>query len=156
MIRCIVAIDDKRGMANEQGIPWKIPGDQKYFVDSLETDLTLMGYGTYLEVKKPFGHHDNYVATARHEKLRKGFIKVSDARQFLSHATEDVWNIGGAGLLGQTIDLIDELYITQLEGDFGCTKFFPEFKEEFRLATESRPITENGITYRFQVWRRNS
>lgn len=152
MIRGIVAIDQKRGMANEQGIPWDIPGDKKYFVDSLQTGLILMGYGTYLEVKKPFGSQDNYVATGRGEELRQGFIKVADARQFLTQATDNVWNIGGPGLLTQTIDLVDELYITQLQADFNCTKFLPEFHDQFILKSESNPITENNITYTYQIW----
>jgi dihydrofolate reductase len=155
MIRTVVAIDSKRGMADEQGIPWDIPGDKKYFRDRLQSGgLVLMGYGTYLEVRQPFGKLPNYVATSRTETLRDGFVTVADPVEFSLRATEDVWNIGGAGLLANTMDTLDELYITQLDGDFGCTKFFPPYQDDFELVSEEPPITENGITYRYQVWRR--
>lgn len=113
-----------------------------------------MGYGTYLEVKSPFGPHDNYVATARGEPLREGFATVEDAGAWLAAQTGDVWNIGGPGLLSTTLDFVDELYITQLDGDFGCTKFMPEFMHQFSLAWQSDPLTENGINYQYQVWKR--
>jgi dihydrofolate reductase len=142
-------------MADEQGIPWDIPGDKKYFRDRLQGGgLVLMGYGTYLEVRQPFGELPNYVATSRTETLRDGFITVADPVEFSLQATEDVWNIGGAGLLANTMDTLDELYITQLDGDFGCTKFFPPYRDNFELVSEEPPVTENGITYRYQIWRR--
>lgn len=154
MIRSIVAIDEKNGMADDNGIPWigKIPSDQKYFVDQTESGVILMGYGTYLEFDKPFHDRINYVATRRLEELRQGFVKVKDPRKFLQDTTGDVWNIGGPGLLVSTLDQIDELYVTQLKGDFNCTKFLPDFKDKFTLEYESKPQIENGISFTFQVW----
>lgn len=154
MIRGIVAIDEERGMADENGIPWhgKLKGDEKFFVDSLQTGRVLMGYGTYLELAQPFGVRENIVATHSTAALKHGFKPIVDVRQFLETTTEDVWNIGGPALLASTLDLIDELLITQLTGSFHCTKFLPEYKSKFALKTESEPITENGITYKFQTW----
>lgn len=159
MIRAIAAIDEKRGMANDSGIPWrkKVHQDVAYFREKTSEGDIIMGYGTYLEFNQPIQNHQNYVATNKTENLKPGFIKVSDARQFLkNYQGKLMWNIGGAGLLEQTIVLMDELYITQIEGDFGCTKFFPEFKNTFQLKSESEPIAENGINYTFQVWRRKT
>jgi dihydrofolate reductase len=151
-MRGLVAIDSKRGMADDNGIPWNIPGDQSYFVDKLQTGLVLMGFGTYEEVEKPFGSRDNYVATRRVEPLRGGFIPINDVSKLKSSTSEDIWNIGGPGLLNSTMDLLDEIYITQLEGDFNCTKFLHEYKDKFKLKSESKPIRENGISYVYQVW----
>ncbi len=157
MIRAIVAIDEKRGMANDHGIPWreKVPGEIAYFREQTSTGDILMGYGTYVEFNKPFHDHLNYVATNKDEVLKPGFQKVTDAREFLRNYKGDLmWNIGGPGLLEHTLDLMDELYITQIQGDFDCTKFFPEYEDSFELANESQPVTENGVTYTYQVWKR--
>ena len=64
--------------------------------------------------------------------------------------------MGGAALFASTFDLITDLHLTQLEGDFHCTKFFPDYKDSFSLMVRSEPITENGITYRFESWRKSS
>jgi dihydrofolate reductase len=157
MIRFIAAIDSKNGIADEHGIPWqgKIPSDVKYYRDKVKGGTILMGYGLYKEISNPYPGGTNYVATSKtDERLREGFQPVPDARKFLEEAKGDVWNLGGAGLFASTFDFADELYITQLDGDFNCTKFFPQFKEQFQLVSSSDPITENNITFRFQVWKR--
>ena len=157
MIRAIVAIDEKRGLADDHGIPWqgKLPTDVNYYREKVKTGTLLMGYGLYKELTRPYPGGINYVATSNHdEKLHEGFEPVYDAREFLKNCNGDAWNLGGAGIITSTFDLIDELYITQLEGDFHCTKFFPEYKDKFELVSETEPQTENGITFRFTVWKR--
>lgn len=154
MIRFIAAIDEKQGLADAGGIPWqgKIPTDVKYFRDKTLHGNVMMGYGWYKEQQKPLPDRRNLVATTNPEKLREGFELVTDARKFLQETTDDIWVGGGAGLFASTLDLADELYLTQLQGDFNCTKFFPEFKDKFSLKSESEEREENGIKFRFQVW----
>lgn len=158
MIKFIAAIDSKRGMANEENIPWlgKIPSDTAYYRQKIEDGIILMGYGTYKVISKPYHGRVNYVATNSDEPLREGFEPVKDARAFLQQATGDVWNLGGPGLFASTIDLADELYLTHIEGDFNCTKFFPPYEDEFTLADKSQPITENGITFYFAQYVRRA
>ncbi len=156
MIRFIVAIDPKRGMADDDGIPWqgKLPTDIKLFREKTKHSVVLMGYGTYVEFEEPLSDRKNLIASTRDETLRPGFEVVTNAREFLAGSVEDVWVIGGAGLFTSTLDLADELYVTQLEREFRCTKFFPDFSTAFEKVSESEPMTENGITFRFQIWRR--
>lgn len=157
MIRFIVAIDTHRGMANEQGIPWQgqLPTDTHFYRDETEGHTMLMGYNTYLEYTKAPPKRRSVVAVAPGTPpLRPGFETVTDARKFLQETTEDIWVIGGAGMFTETLDLADELYITQLQAEFPCTKFFPEFHKQFELALESAPKTENGITFTMQIWRK--
>lgn len=157
MIRFVAALDKNRGIADDHGIPWKgrIPGDSKYYRDLISKGgAILMGYGVYKEKTTPYEGGTNYVASRNTEKLRDGFTLVSDAREFQANSKEDVWNLGGAGLFASTIDQADELHLTQLDQAFDCTKFFPEYKDDFKLVSESEPHTENGITYTFQVWTR--
>lgn len=155
MIRCIAAIDEKRGIADGEGIPWDLPNDRKFFVHETEAGLILMGMGTYREFDKPMHGRTNYVATSSTEPLKLGFVAVPDAATFLKeHRGELINNIGGAGLFTSTLELADELILTNIQADFHCTKFFPAYKHLFELAEHSEPITENGVTYRFETWRR--
>ncbi len=159
MIRFIAALDQKRGIANDHGIPWqgKVPTDVKYYHEKASHGILVMGYGLYKELSKPLknDHDINYVATRDKDiELKPGFKVVSDARAFIEAQTEDVWNLGGAMLFESTMDLADEVYLTQLDSDFKCTKFFPEYEKDFNLVTRSEPITENGITFCFEIWQR--
>jgi dihydrofolate reductase len=158
MIRFIAALDNKNGIANDNGIPWqgKIPTDVAFYRDKTTNSNKLMGYVTYLEQDQTLAHGENFVATSKSGDLRPGFKIVVDAREFLRTYKQDIWVVGGAGLFTSTIDLADELYLTKLESDFSCTKFFPEYESSFERVNRSAPISEGGIKYCFEVWKRKS
>lgn len=155
MIRFIAALDNQNGIADDHGIPWmgKIPGDIAHYRQTIKGFPVIMGYGHYIELKKPYPESVNYVATSR-DDLLAGFIAVPDAHTFLERFTEDIWNIGGGQLYASTIDLADELILTRIHADFNCTKFFPTFEESFRLQSRGDVMTENGLDYHFETWKR--
>lgn len=157
MIRFIAAIDSKKGLADDHGIPWDLPSDKKYFRAKTIHSVVMMGAGWYKEQIKPLPERRNIVATSNPAPLRPGFEKTTDARQFLQEYQgegPDIWVGGGAGLFESTLDLADELYITHLTGDFNCTKFFPDFEDKFELVQKSEPQTENGISFYYTIYKR--
>lgn len=155
MVRLIAAIDSQRGIADDTGIPWELPTDKAFYRKQLETGLILMGAGTYKEHSSPSMGRPNYVVTHHTEPLKDGFVAVHDVDTFFAkHQGELIQDIGGASLFEQTLKHADELVITQIDGDFHCTKFFPEFHDSFELLDQSDPVTENGVTFRFQTWHR--
>ena len=157
MIRFIAAIDIKRGIANEHSIPWQglVPSDVEYYHQKLKTGMLLMGYNLYKELSMPYPGVKNYVAVKGIKApLRPGFEGINDAREFLQNTQDDVWNMGGQILFESTFDLANELYLTILNKDFHCTKFFPSYEDKFELVSKSESITENDITFYFTIWRR--
>lgn len=157
MIRSIAAIDRKRGIATNAGIPWDLPIDVAHFRKHTRHGIVLMGLGFYAELDQPLPDRQNVVANDQGLPLKPGFIEVKDARQYLQSARQsgqDVWVSGGAGLYASTLDLVDELYLTQIDGDFNCTKFFPDFSKDFELVQTGPDQQQNGLTFRFQIWRR--
>lgn len=154
MVRLIIAIDTKGGIADKNGIPWSLKSDRQHYKNKTTSGMILRGYKTYLDDDRPSHNRTTYVATTKKEKLRDTFKRVGDARDFLKSTKEDVWIIGGANLISETLDLIDELYITQLLDDFNCTKFMPQYKHKFKMVSQSSIHNENKINFRYQVWRR--
>jgi dihydrofolate reductase len=159
MIRLIAAIDRRRGVAGEHGIPWQgqIPTDTKRFHELTAQGIILMGYGTYEEYDKPLHERENFVVShPGTAALRPGFVSIPDADQFFDEHTHDVvWVIGGAALFGASLARADELFLTQLDGDFHCMKFFPEFADAFELESTDGTHVEGGITFHFEKWRRS-
>ncbi len=154
MIRFIAAIDEKYGLADDNGIPWDLPTDKKYFRSKTIHGIVIMGAGWYAEQKLPLPERGNIVASATLKSVRPGFELIVDARKFLKNTKEDIWVGGGAGLFASTLDLADELYITRVEGDFNCTKFFPAFEDKFELFQKSDTQQENGIKFHYEIWKR--
>jgi dihydrofolate reductase len=156
VIRLIAAMDDKRGISGGHGIPWqgRIPADTKYFREQTAHGVIVMGYRTYEEFAQTLHDRENFVVCRPGTSLRPGFVGVPDVVEFLTrHSDETVWVIGGAVVYATTLPRADELYITQLDGDFKCTTFFPTFDDAFVLADDLGSHHENGIAFRFEIWR---
>ena len=153
MIRQIAAIDSRRGIATEAGIPWNLSGDRAYFHEKTSTGVIVMGWATYGEFAAPLHQRENYVLSRDPTPLRNGFEPVANLAAVADgHPGQDIWIIGGARVYAKTIDEADELLLTQVDGDFHCTKFFPAYEGAFRLATQSDDQREGGITYRYERW----
>lgn len=154
MIRLIAAIDLLRGIADDNGIPWNLPSDHAYYVKNVSKGRVLMGYGTYENHADTLHGRTEYVATSRLEPLRSGFEAVHNVDSFVKQKGL-TWAIGGSKIFESLIDKADELYITQVNGDFECTKFFPAFENKFTLVSRSKIYKENGTEFQYQIWRSN-
>ncbi len=129
MIRLIAAIDSRRGLATDSGIPWNLPGDSAYFREKTSSGLIVMGRATYDEFAAPLHDRENFVFSPHHDPAAPGLCGRDEPRPArAAHPGEDVWVIGGAAVYAETIGQADELLLTQVTGDFGCTKFFPPYR----------------------------
>lgn len=151
MISIIAAIDEKRGIGKNNQLPWHIPEDLKRFKDITSGHTVIMGRKTFESIGKPLLNRKNIVITSQpqnSEKTVKDLMFVSSLDKALEKAKGDVFIIGGGQVYEQAIQKADKLYLTQIEGDFSCDTFFPDYSgfinENFIGAGE-----ENGIRYKF-------
>ena len=156
MIRHIAAIDNQNGLAKNGGMPWSIPEDEQYFTDETKKygGIVLTGIGTYKTFNKPLKDRTNYVLTHQTKPI-PGAILVHDLETFFAETPGDIWVIGGAEVFNQTLHKADELYITRIDATFECDRFYPEFAENFSLASQSDVHTQNGLRFRYEIYRRN-
>ncbi len=156
MIYAIAAMDSKNGVANQDGIPWKLRADQLYFREKTKGSILLFGYGYYHEAKQPLPDRRNIVIVRPGtEPLREGFERTEDAEALLDqyeHSPEVIWVAGGAQVYHDLLHRVQKLYLTRINKDFSCTKFFPPFEDQFVLADQSEVQHENGLDFCYQVW----
>lgn len=82
----------------------------------------------------------------------------------LADLIETIWIAGGVQVYKDAINhpWCDLLYLTDIMADFDCDVFFPEFdKNRFRLqegfpGVPSEIQEENGIKYKYQVFKRDT
>lgn len=154
MIRLIVAVDRKLGLAKGGLQPWYIPDDEHFFTEETKKygGHNLMGSRTFelSLLNKPFdGGRETYVLTRNPQPIEGAHV-VNDLDKFLKEFEErDLWVIGGANVFAQVMDAgkADELYITHIEADFGCNQFFPEYEQNYKLAEKSDLHEENGFIF---------
>lgn len=155
MIRLIAAIDNKRGLAKDGSMPWKLPEDEHYFTRMTKTygGNVLTGGVTFRDAyhSNPLIGRQNYILTRGMEPI-EGTIVVNDLTKLLADfAGRDLWVAGGAEVFAaiMTAGEADELYLTHIDADFDCDQFFPRYEHGFRLAEESQPHEQNGLKFTY-------
>ena len=158
-VKFVAAMDNKRGIAKSKPgtagfIPWDLPTDKAYFRDKVKNVPVVMGWNTFrANGKKPYGTGPNTVITSQSVDEYPGVNITHDLKGFFENLKDEVWVAGGGQVFEQALPYATHLYITQVYGDFDCDIFFPKFEDKFELVEESPLQTENGIDFRFQLWK---
>lgn len=166
MIRDIVAVDGKGGMAKGGKTPWFIPEDLTYFHEQSKRfgGNLLIGRGTYEAMKKglverhgigawpPAGRH-LYVLTSHDLPDETNVTIVHSLEKFLADmaaAGKDVWN----GSIAEVEP--DQIYLTRVYADYDCDKFYPmERLHNFTLVKAWPGTPEaNEPAYTFEIYER--
>jgi len=155
MIRLIVAVDQRMGIAKDGVQPWKLPTDEAYFNTMTKQygAVVVMGRTTHEVISRPLPDRKNYVLTSHPEAVKPPAIANNNLSTVLSQL-DDVWIIGGAKLYAATIDQADELYITRIDTDYDCNTFFPAIPDKFKLTWQDKPQQENGDTFWYERYDR--
>lgn len=161
MIRILVAIDRKRGIAKHGYQPWYIPDDEAYFARLSKSfgGNVLVGGVTFRNAfkSKPLENRNTYLLTHNPEPIN-GVHIVHDLGSWLNAMIDkDIWVVGGAAVYKEILEqnLADELYITHIEADFRCDQFFPEYEAGFSLINQSETKEQNGFHYNFSIYSRS-
>ncbi len=161
MIRQIVAVDRAGGFAklNADGIleiPWNLPGDKMYYRAHIQGKRLLMGRLSYDAARAKRAAY-NYVLTSNADMpVVNGEVVASIEEALDKNKDQDLWVIGGEQVYAETITVADELYITRVEGDFTCDRFYPTIPANFSRIFISEPRQENDLTYRFEEYKKQS
>ena len=159
MIRLIAAIDQKRGIGKKGLIPWKIPEDEQYFTDQTKTfgGNVLTGGVTFRRTYHgPLAGRQNYILTHDPAPI-EGATTVNDLDKFLKEFKDDLWIAGGEGVFRAVMQAgqADELYLTHIDADFDCDRFFPEYEDAFKLVDKSEPREQNGLHFYYARYAKN-
>lgn len=158
----IVAADSNWGIGKDGGLLAHLPGDMAYFKEKTMGKVVVMGRKTLesLPGAKGLRGRTNYMLT-RNPKFRAKNCNVVHSDDELwealsMHRDEDVFLIGGAAIYNSLYKSCNRLYVTKIDADLGADTFITNFDEDpdFEIESESEPITENEITYRFTVYKK--
>lgn len=156
-ISIIVAMDSKRGIGKDNGLLWNIPEELKRFREITMGHPIIMGRKTHESIGRPLPGRANIVITRDPNFKAEGCIVVNTLEEAIEKAkteegSEEIFIIGGGQIYEQAMDsgVVDKLYVTEVEGDFGATVFFPEFENTFnKKVLESETQESSGYRYKF-------
>ncbi|NIP24903.1 MAG: type 3 dihydrofolate reductase, partial [candidate division Zixibacteria bacterium] len=148
-ISLIAAMARNRVIGRDNGIPWRLPAEMKWFKATTMGKPILMGRKTYESIGRPLPGRHNIVLTRNRDYSAEDCTVVHSIEEAISAAGADqeLMIMGGAFLYEQFLSLADCLYLTFIEADIEGDAYFPEFsmanwlivKEEFFQANEKNP-----------------
>ena len=160
-ISAIVAIAKNNVIGKDNDIPWYLPADLKYLKKTTLNHHIIMGRNCYESIGKPLPKRTNVVLT------RNPFFIVSNC--YVTHSIEEALElakdngeeeafiIGGAQIYGQSMDLWDKLYLTEVDLEVEGDVILPEINfDEWELISEEKHQADekNEHDYTFKVFQR--
>lgn len=132
MVALIVARSKNNVIGRNGKIPWSIPGEQKQFRELTTGNIVVMGRKTFEEIGHPLPNRKNIVISRNAQYSYDNLIVLPSLNDALEYYSEgDIYIAGGYNLFKEAIDIVDKMYITEIDlvienGDV----FFPTFQEE--------------------------
>lgn len=150
-----VAQDGTIGAGNT--IPWRIPGEQKYFRAITTGHPIIMGRKTHESIGRPLPDRRNIVVTRNPDYRAEGCEVLTSFEQALAACrdADEVFVIGGGELYRHSLPVADRLYLTEIHADFAGDTRFPEFdRAQWKPVSRKRHQSENGWAYDYVVYHR--
>jgi dihydrofolate reductase len=153
MIIGIVAVDRNGAIGKGGKLPWHYSADMRFFKETTTGNSCVMGYKTWLTLKKPLPNRLNIVLSRLSEiEPQDSVVVLRDVESVLSLAKDlkrDLFVIGGAQVYRSFLPHIEKWIVTEVPLTIeGADAFVPEnYLEGFR-STDARELEEN-LTARF-------
>ena len=162
MIRAIMAADDLGGISKSGSMPWpKNSSDLQWFKKNTMNSIVVMGRLTWIDpfMPSPLKGRINVLITNQNKKKYSGAdeylagdIIESVSKLSDKYNNKDIYMIGGAEILNQLLDLIQEFYLTRIYGNFDCDKKIDLTKIEKSMKIIKK--IKNDKNSHFEIWKR--
>lgn len=160
MIKAILACDDAGGVSKGGTLPWPHnTTDLQWFKNNTAGHVVVMGSTTWKDphMPRPLPNRKNILVTSKPDDYpgAHDYIK-GDLTQWVKDVAEEhngliTWIIGGPNIVEQTLDVIDEFYLSRIPGNYDCDTHLPLdlIEDQFSLNwQEAHP----GVV--FQIWKK--
>ena len=160
MIKAILACDKRGGVSKEGTIPWpKNTKDLSWFKKNTTNNVVVMGSKTWADplMPWPLPNRINVLATSREidypgaNKYICGDLSAEMKKLKEEYNNKIIWVIGGPNIIEQTIETIEEFYLSRIPGEYGCDGFLSLENIE-RLFKKT--WFEKHEEVEFQIWKK--
>lgn len=147
MIIGIVAVDRNGAIGKGGKLPWHYSADMKFFKETTTGNACVMGYKTWLTLKKPLPNRLNIVLSRKSEiEAQDSVVVLRDLESVLATAQDlkyDLFVIGGEQVYRSFLPYIEKWIVTEVPLTIeGADAFVPEnYLAGFTL-TDSNKIDE--------------
>lgn len=132
IVSLIAAVSKNRVIGKNNDLPWHLPDDMKYFMQTTKGHHTIMGrknYDSIPEKFRPLPNRTNIIVTRQEGFKAPGCLVVNSLEKGMEIAREngeeEVFIIGGADIYQLGMPYADRLYLTEIDAVIEGDTYFP-------------------------------
>lgn len=166
IVSLIAALAKNRVIGKNNDLPWRLPDDMKYFMETTKGHCVIMGRKNYDSLPKkfkPLSDRTNIVVTRQQNFEAAGCIVVHSMEDALAvakqHQEKEVFVMGGAEIYAQALSLANRLYLTEIDAEIEGDTFFPpvEYSLYKELSRKKHGVDEkHRYAFDFVVYERQN
>ena len=161
VISMIAAMDRNNLIGADNGLPWKLPADMRWFVKNTLGKPVIMGRKTFESFgSRPLKNRHNIIVSRDSRYTAGAGADVAgsfDEALACAGEVDEVMVIGGASFYRQLIDQADRLYLTRIHAEFDGDSWFPWYDAEqweTRFSEHHEADSDNPFAYSFNILER--
>jgi dihydrofolate reductase len=156
-ISLIVAMAKNRTIGVNNTLPWRCPEDLKHFKALTMGHHMIMGRKTFDSIGKALPGRTTVIVTRNNNLSIDGCVIAHSLQDAMNACTgdEEIFIVGGAELYRLSLDLVNKLYVTEIQQDVQGDAQFPEFDNSkwqetsrvIRKQESPQPLSYHFVTY---------
>jgi dihydrofolate reductase len=162
IISLIAAVSKNHVIGKNNDLPWNLPDDMKFFMNTTKAHHCIMGRKNYESIPekfRPLPNRTNIVVTRQKDFQAPGCIVVNAIDKGLTIAREngeaETFIIGGAEIYRSTMEQTNRMYLTEIDAVIEGDTYFPEFdkkiwkeiKRQHHVADERHKFAFDFVVY---------
>lgn len=152
-ITIIAALSANKVIGVNGKLPWRLTKDLRLFKIITTDNVVVMGRKTFESIGNPLPNRINIVISRQVDYAHEGIHVVPNITDALELANSfegmKTYIIGGAEIYKQTIDIVSELILTEVDTVCEGDAFFPDIPPEFKIENRTKIIEEGSYTFNF-------
>ena len=159
----IMAMDRNRLIGKDNGLPWHLSADLKYFKRVTMGKPIIMGRKTFDSIGRPLPGRTNIVVTQNSSWQHLGCLVAPDLATAIALAeqhkgdADEIMIIGGASLCQEAMPQVQKLYLTLIDHEFEGDTWLDSYQPNEWAETERQNFSasdEVAYPYSFIVLQR--
>jgi dihydrofolate reductase len=156
-ISLIAALSQNRVIGKNNDLPWHLPDDMKYFMQTTSGHHVIMGrknYDSIPEKFRPLPNRTNIVVTRQKHFAAPNCMVTNSIEEALAIARNnqetEAFIIGGSEIYNQGFAMADRLYLTEIHATIEGDTYFPAFdKSQWKEVSRKHHLSDERHKFPF-------
>jgi dihydrofolate reductase len=159
IVSAIAALSKNKVIGKDNDLPWRLPDDMKFFMQTTKGHHVVMGrrnYDSLHEKYKPLPQRTNIVITRQKDFIASGCMVLHAVEPALEiaekNAEQECFIIGGAEIYKLAMPYTTRLYMTEIDAVIEGDTYFPDIKkEEWKEVSRKHHPADDRHAYAFDI-----